>query len=494
MKKFFALAFGAALGFAACVTTACSSSSVTREGEGEYHSYTLSDVVMTQQSVSTYAFEFSVDCAGDEVDVYFTQNDRIMSTDIPVDVESAADGQNVRFSFIYDLQLSEEYYLWVVGEENEVMLPITAPSMFPSMERRLQGGAIFYFNYTYGVSWSSFCDPEGKSVWVSQSTQFDETATALQTGLAITQEECVISADNFSEDLYYYSVTTAKNGLLTIISCPVALSDSVYAQFTGMRAKINSDVQLEVEVDIAPDGEIDQTQAQYLQLVVKSGAGDEIYSADSVYANGAAVMTFDCTLLLEEGLWYDMCLAYRGAIICDVPKQFGSSEVNVGSAVIKDGATYDITDWKEDGAPEEDSALKVYFDTINYADEFCDWYEISLKDGGELTLVVRLKLKDGVNAPTLGITSGTDYPLPDVASGTLDEGEDGVYVYELPIYSAIASTDVWYDIRLFFGDTVTELLSNSCMDDNDFYAIYEYNGRQYQFRDWNGLLKLERIL
>lgn len=492
MKKLIALP--CALAFAAALSAVAACGAGTREGEEEFFAYTLSDVVMTQLGVNTYEFALSADCTGDNADVYLTENDRITSSDKPVAVQSAADGELTRFTFEADLQLSEEYYLWVVGEDKEVMLPVTAPSMFPSMEERVSGGALFHFAYTAGVSWSSFCDPAGKSVWVSDKPVYDETASVVQKDIPITDGECIIPQSSFGEDKYYYSVTTAKNGLLTIISCPVTLSSSVYEQFTDIGAGLDGDARLTVTVGVAADSEIAAGSAADLQLVVKSGAGDEIYSADSVWENGVAKMTFDCTLLLEADLWYDMCLAYRGAIVCDVPKLFGSSEVREGSNVTIDGVNYCITDWKPDGAPDSDAALKVYFEenTTEYADSYCSSYVVTLADGDKLELTVRVKVKSGLAAvPELAITAGDKTKLAS-AQGVLQGDE---YVCTLDISSVLKNAGQWYDIRLFFGDACTDLLKDSCIAYGDFRPAedYSYNGSSYRFEEYNGILKIQLL-
>ena len=471
-----------------CLLGACSGGA--REGETEFLAYTLSDVVMTQKGVNTYSFEFSADCAGDNAEVYFTENDRIKSGDSPIAVESKEVDGSVRYSFTSDLQLSEEYYLWVVSSKKEVMLPITAPSMFPSMETRVSGGAIFHFNFTAGVSWSSFCDPAGKAVYVGDHAQFDETASPVNAQIAITEGDSVIPAAKFDESKFYYSVTTAKNGLLTIISSPITLSSDLYSQFTGISATLNAQPTLQVGVQLDAEGTIAKEQAADLQLVVKSGAGDEIYSANAVWGNGTATFAFDCTLLLKEGIWYDICLAYKGAMICDVPKIFGGREIVDNYFTVVNGFNYCITDWHADDAPEEDAALKVYFekDITRYADEFCSGYLVSLKDGGELTLSVTLTLKKGVTeAPKLAITDGNPEKIVS-AEGT--KNADGSYTYELDLSSALTKAGNWYDIRLFFGDVYTELIKDSCIGNAAFAKTYSYQGKHFVFREWNGILKI----
>ena len=327
--------------------SACAKSS--REGEKEFLAYTLSDVVMTQKGVNTYSFEFSADCAGDGAKVYFTENDRIKNSDSPVDVESAENDGLVRYSFTSDLQLSEEYYLWVVSDEKEVMLPITAPSMFPSMETRVAGGAIFHFNFTTGVSWSSFCDPDGKAVYMGDNDVFDETAKPVAEGIVITEGDSVIAASKFDESKFYYSVTTAKNGLLKIISSPITLTSALFSQITDITATLNTKPSLEVGVELEENADI--AQSADLQLVIKNSAGDEIYSANPVWKNNTAGFTFDCTMLLKADLWYDIALAYKGAIICDVPKFFGGSDIVDNYFTTVEGIDYCLTEWKADYAP-----------------------------------------------------------------------------------------------------------------------------------------------
>lgn len=474
-----------------CLLGACNSScnKSSREGESEFLAYTLSDVVMTQKGVNTYSFEFSADCLGDNAKVYFTENDKIKSGDLPVSVTSSESDGLVRFSFTSDLQLSEEYYLWVVSSQKEVMLPITAPSMFPSMETRVAGGAIFHFNYTSGVSWSSFCDPDGKAVYMGDNEVFDETAKPVNSGIAITEGDSVISASKFDDSKFYYSVTTAKNGLLKIISSPITLSSALKNEFTDLAVTLNSKPSLDVAVKLNADGRIAKAQASDLQLVIKNSAGDEIYSANSDWSNGTASFVFDCTMLLKEDLWYDIALAYKGAIVCDVPKFFNSADIVDNYYATVEGIDYCLTDWRADDAPEEDAALKLYFkhNATRYADEFCSGYLVTLDDSNGLVLSVKATPKNGVPIPELAITGGDSTKILS-AQGVADG--NGSYTYSLDISSALTQAGQWYDIRLFFGEVYTELLKDSCIGYSDFAKTYNFDGKNVTFCEWNGILKI----
>ena len=107
---------------------ACSENS-NRQNADDYVSYTLSDVTMQQRDIDTFAFKFSVDTTED-VKVYFTEKDKVLSSDTPLDVVPTKDANAGKstFEFESDLVYCNEYYLFVVGNGKEVMLPITTPS------------------------------------------------------------------------------------------------------------------------------------------------------------------------------------------------------------------------------------------------------------------------------------------------------------------------------------------------------------------------------
>jgi len=473
----------------------CSSCSKTRESEADYSAYTLSDVVMTQQGINTYKFELTADSAGDNAKVYLTERDKIKQNDVPVTTESAEVDGKLRYSFVADLNLSEEYYLWVKSDEKEVMLPVTAPSMFPSMETRVEGGAIFHFNYTYGVSWSSFCDPDGKSVYSSTEKVFDDTAMPVQSEIAITSGDCVIPAAQFDSTKYYYSVTTAKNGLLKIISSPVSLASDIKSQFTAIEAGIKTESKkpvLTVKATVKADTGIYLDEAVHLQLVVKSGTGDEIYGAEAEWGDGVATMKFDASLLIEENIWYDMCISWYGSIIMDVPKTFSSADVVASSTVKIEKYKYSITDWKAEDTTEEEAGLKIFFekDTARYAEEFCVSYLPAItinEDEASLTVVV--KLKDGVEeVPELAITAGDKNKL--IAQEGVRQ-DDGSYLCTLSL-SGLSLPDIYYDIRLCFGDVICELTKDECISNENFNKDYPTtSGKIFNFREYEGLLKIE---
>lgn len=454
--------------------------------------YSFSDIVMTQTGVNEYRIEFTANCGNDDVDVYFTEGFRLSDATEPKQVEKSVDGRKARFSFTEQLNLGEDYYLWLVYGDKEAKISLTVPSMFPSITENDDGSAVFNFNYTYGTAWGSFCDPTGKAVYKSDSPVFDSSASLLYDEIDITQENCLIAADVFDKDSYYYAVSVAKEGLVKTVSRPVMIYDDIISQIEGISAKITNDLLLQVDIAIPESAEIADLVEDELQLLVKTDVADEIYLGDCSYSDGVATMSIDCTDLLFDGLWYDVIITWRGAVVMDVPKSFNGVQVDTVSTVKKDGILYNIVDWKPDDAPESEAMLKVYFeeDTTRYADEICASYIVTFTIDPTPTLNVTVKFKDGISEPpSLAITGGDKVKLA-CTEGSLND--DGSYSYSLPVHEAFTEADKWYDLRFFIDNTAYEMLKDSCITYADYSNKYtdNTNARIYEFREYNGLLKL----
>ena len=192
----------------------------SKETQLSYSTYHFSNVQMRQTSVTGYQFDFSVDCGSDDVQVYLTEHTFVSSSDIAKVVTKKVSGQTTNFSFAADLELGVEYFLWVVGQEKEVVLPISRPYVSPYFEKEASGTAVLYFEFANNVSHSSFCDPKGNAVYESNSEFFDSAATPIVMRLSPSTRGY---RHRYSPDKYYYVVLTAKNGLLKIISLPMTL-------------------------------------------------------------------------------------------------------------------------------------------------------------------------------------------------------------------------------------------------------------------------------
>lgn len=460
--------------------------------DGILGNYEFSNIVLTQTGVNEFKIEFSVSCGSDEIQVYLTEGYRLTESSKPKEVTAVKDGLHTRVSFTETLELAESYYVWVVGGGRQEKFSVTPPSMFPVLIDQGNGEALFHFKYTYGTAWSDYCDPTGKAIYQSTSPVFDSSAKLIAKDIDITQEDYLIPADVFDPNMYYFGVSTAKDGKVTNISRPVTFPQNLISQVDGISASITSDLYFCVEVDIKEGSEIDLAKAEHLQLLIKTDIADDVIVANCFYSNGVATMMVSYDQLDWKGVWYDVCLTWRGAVISDVPQYFSGKQVNHSSTVKVDGVIYGIAGWKADDAPEHTEVLKMYLedDTTRYTDEFCKSYNVTFTVNPEPTLVVNIVLNDDVKtAPVLAITGGNTTRICEV-KGTLND--DGSYTYHLPLRNKLATAGTWYDIRFFFGNTVCEFLKDSCISYNDYAGSYmdNNNGKIYTFKEYNGFLKI----
>ena len=191
--------------------------------QAQYSTYHFLNVEMREISNDLYQFDFLVDCGSDDVQVYFTERDFVLPTDVSETVTKEICGEATKFSFKATVkQEVADYFLWVVGVDKRIVLPISAPRMSPYIE---ESGVLFKINFEFAdnVSQISFCDREGKAAYASNSPVFDESAFIIARELPASVQGCYIPTQSFHSDKYYFVVLTAKNGLLKIISKPIEI-------------------------------------------------------------------------------------------------------------------------------------------------------------------------------------------------------------------------------------------------------------------------------
>ena len=197
-----------------------------KESQTQYTTYNFSNVEMRELLDGNYHFTFGVDCGNDDVQVYFTDRDFIANTEVCKTVTKEVVNQEVRFSFVAEVERGIDYYLWVVGEDKETVLPISAPYMEPYLDATNSVLASVRFGFFENVSHISFCDREGKAVYESTSADFDAGIVSIITNLPISSPSCIIPSHRFKPEKYYFVVLTAKNGLLKIISKPLTAANN----------------------------------------------------------------------------------------------------------------------------------------------------------------------------------------------------------------------------------------------------------------------------
>ena len=192
-----------------------------KQTQESYSTYKFLSVKMQQMSNVRYQFDFLVDCADDAVAVYLTEQDFIAPTDVAKAVSKEVSGSNAHFVFEAELKQGIEYYLWVVGAEKQIVLPLCVPRMNPYLKVYSNQNADLYFQFASKASHVDFCDRKGKSIYVSDSPIFDDSAKPFAKMLPESTKGYRMNANQFDASKYYFVVLTAKNGLLTFVSLPV---------------------------------------------------------------------------------------------------------------------------------------------------------------------------------------------------------------------------------------------------------------------------------
>ncbi len=484
MKKHAKLLILIALTAVLCITLASCGKTEPRESD-EYYAYTFSDVRMIQKGINGYDFSFDVDTVEENVKVYLTERDHIRESDVPIEATRTVAGEKTHFAFSASVQLSQGYFLWVKGEK-EAVLPITAPSMFPSISI-VSGVPQYDFSFTPGVSWSCFCDPAGRAIYVSDKDSFDDSATCIMSKGAITEQTFILN--NYDESKYYYSVVTAKNGLLTIVSSPVMSSENIVSQISSVSASIAIDGGkpiLHVNATLN-DGEIASSRAQYLELLVKNDTGDEIYSCASVFdeSDNSVEMTFDCSLLLIEGKWYDLAFAYKGTLALNIPDLFDGNAVGSSGTVKIGEYVYSLPVWG-DG-----HALKVTFERhVDMSDMFDAKYvraaEI-VEENGAPILKVTVKLSGSYPDLDLVITGGSEVVL---FTAEREDMADGTTVYKVNL-SGLSEAGKWYDVKFAINGEQAGLYYLDYMSAQELAQKKTIGTRTYGFQTWEAELKVE---
>jgi hypothetical protein len=458
----------------------CQNSESLRQVD-RYETYNFSDVLMRQTGIDSFEISFTID-AEEDLDFYLTDRDKLTTNEVPLLVDKDGD----KYSFDATLNLNSEYYLWGVGAFKEAFLPLTVPSMFPYIEKKVNSADYeFNFSFTPGVSWSSFCDPTGKNIYASSSSIFDDSATPLVENVAITDGSTTISASDYDEALFYYSVIEAKNGLVKIVSTPIVAKDRFSSDLTSLTAilqNINSKPTFSLTAGMR-EGSLFVQDASKLQLIIKNTSGDEIHSAKATPTSSGLRMTVDLTTLEDEGNRYDIVFAYAGTVYMDVPKQLVSGKDIYNTSYLDlDDTKYSFQNWE--------GSLKVVY--AHYADKFLSDYKITMTPTGENpALNLKAQAKEGVNEPVFAVTSGNKTKIISSSSTFVD----GFYEASLNIASsAIDMQGNRYDIRIFFGSEYGEVKKTIATDASTYSISNVYGNKKYSFAEYEGILKFQYVL
>lgn len=314
-----ALVLLSALCFAACGS----------RSNDPYTAYEITKVDIVQKGTNTFGYTVQCDIApSDNAKVYITHYDRIGTSDSPI-TYTANEGK-----YVFDATVKyASYYIFVVDGDKTAVLPMTKPQMAPSLSSTANSNILTY-NFVPGTSWSSFCDPTGKSVYKSSNTVFDDSASLVAKNVNIAFADSTTDSHPSKEQPYYYVVLSAKNGIVTYVSAPIMTLERAYSNIRVSLETVDNKPMLKVSGKFVIDGEIavelyssDTKLGKVIEIVGESVTGKK---GDEFTAMLDASQVVNGTK--GAGIWYDIKLATSTGSLYEI----ASSKADM-SQVINDG-------------------------------------------------------------------------------------------------------------------------------------------------------------
>lgn len=440
-----------------------------------YTAYDVSKVDITQKGAFNYDYLISSDIAPSATaKVYLTRYEKIASTDAPIEYE-AKDG---KYSFNADMSY-DNYFIHVVDGEKTAILPMTRPQMAPTLVRHTND-AVLTYNFANGTSWSSFCDPTGKSVYRSDKAAFDASATLVATNVAIWNADTTTDNNPDKNAPYYYVVLSAKNGIVTYVSAPVTTLAKTYTD-------------LKVSFDTVDDNNVLKISGKY---VIDGEVGVVIYSADEklgkvttirgTTASGAAGENFVTTIGLDDiyaitgsegaGIWFDIKLASGTGALYEI----SSSRADMGDTIRSGKTEYGFKEWN--------SILKLNYKAYDYAITSVDIEEsadsapvLVVKGTYDTAALTDIKLHGDVQA--------NDKQVDNIVKDNIDS-RDGYFEFRMSLDEITTTGKPWCWFHIYTYRNNSSV--NSGQDDMPRLGTlkiedtFTYNGVLYTIKAYNG--------
>lgn len=432
-----------------------------RESGERFYAYVIQGVEIRQQTNKEYAFYVTLPEDTAAPVFYFTRYDRLKESDTPLQA-SYADG---KYTFSVTA-LPGDYFLYAKDGSKTAMLPLTIPKMNPSVSAV---GAINTVSYELdgSTSWSSFIDPEGKSIYRSASPQFGDSAKPVSENNSIL-DATTSDVRPSEEEPYYYVVFSGKNGLVRFVS--YALIDATKL-FDGLSASLTAGA------DGAPLLRVTGRQTMSDDFDAYSltvASGDETYSAKNTDSR-LSRFTFSLPLgaMKKPDIWYDIHLTENAT-----GKRWSlPASVGTDDTVTSQKKQYSFHEWQ--------GQLKVAFAPVS---TLYDVTSVTLTEGedGRPLVVVAGDLSEGTaqDAVKLAVRydSGGKHDLAIVENSS---GEQGKFLFTFDA-SAMTIAGNWHDIDIVAGG------KNYTIDASlaDLTARVEYAGKTYGFEVYDKALKV----
>lgn len=427
-----------------------------------YTAYEISKVNITQRGADTFHFLVSSDIAPGSAKVYITRYDKLTGKEQAV----AYENKDGKFSFETEVSY-DSYFIKIVDGDNVATLPMTRPQMAPALSGN-DSSKVLTYNFVNGTSWSSFCDPTGKSVYKSGSTEFDENAKLVAQNINIFGVDSTTDTAPSADMPYYYVVLSAKNGIVTYVSAPIMTVENAYRDLKAEMEQVDGSRMLKVSGNFVIDGDV---ALELYSADTKLGRVTEIIG-DRVTGKAGEAFTvmLDMNRVVNgttgAGIWYDIKLTSSSGSLYEL----SSSVADMGQTLKAQNVTFEFKEWNQ--------ILK-----LNY--QFYD-YDVT---------TVQIVQIDGV--PTLVIEGVMDGSLRDIklhgdaeVNGQKQDmlwdnvsTEEGKFKFRLPL-SELPDEGMpwtWFHIYGYKGNASV----NSSKDDLNRGPLltigqtFEYNGVTY---------------
>ncbi len=194
---------------------------------------------------------------------------------------------------------SKDVYLWAVKDSNKACLPLTFPSYSPYYTINDKGYGIVSFAFDSKTSWSSYCDPAGKTVYRSNSLTWDSSAELVASDLGIILESYTDRKFDSSKP-YYYVTISAKNGICKFVSLALLKREDVIGD-ASVKVALNNDgkAMLYVEANVLMDTEY--------ELLIRTFT-EEFTAPNISTEKGKLKFEFDPSVLSKVEVWYDIVI------------------------------------------------------------------------------------------------------------------------------------------------------------------------------------------
>lgn len=227
------------------------------------------------------------------------------------------------------------------GDKNSSVL-LTTPRMFPHLET-ISDESTYSVNVCFGfsskISWSSFVDPSGISVYKSSSETFSKNAILVKNNIKITDgnyndRDATIDSDKRN----YFVVLDGKNGLTTFYSSAVTFREDIVEEES-----------IEVYLDVIDEKPYLVLEASYLKedyastsLILKDDAYERIASLNE--GDQSFIAKIDLTELSAFGKWYDIMLERGNGISLDI---FKSNCLDFEQKITIENITYEFKEYDD---------------------------------------------------------------------------------------------------------------------------------------------------